>query len=53
MEHPNAVMYLEHDGKVMLVNSEGVGPQVPVMNRTGVTKYRFPTATEVEEMGIG
>jgi ADP-ribose pyrophosphatase YjhB (NUDIX family) len=45
-------MYLEHDGKVMLVDSEGVGPQVPVMNRTGVTKYRFPTTTEVEEMGI-
>jgi ADP-ribose pyrophosphatase YjhB (NUDIX family) len=22
------------------------------MNRTGVTKYRFPTTTEVEEMGI-
>ena len=52
MEHPSAVMYLEHDGKVMLVDSEGVGPQVPVMNRTGVTKYRFPTTTEVEEMGI-
>jgi ADP-ribose pyrophosphatase YjhB (NUDIX family) len=52
MEHPSAVMYLEHDGKVMLVDSEGVGPQVPVMNRTGVTKYRFPTTTEVEDMGI-
>lgn len=52
MEHPSAVMYLEHDGKVMLVDSEGVGPQVPVMNRTGVTKYRFPTTTEVEEIGI-
>ena len=52
MEHPSAVMYLEHDGKVMLVDSDGVGPQVPVMNRTGVTKYRFPTTTEVEEMGI-
>ena len=52
MEHPDSVMYLEHDGKVLLVNSEGVGPQVPVMNSTGVTKYRFPTSTEVEEMGI-
>lgn len=52
MEHPDSVMYLEHDGKVLLVNSEGVGPQVPVVNSTGVTKYRFPTSTEVEEMGI-
>jgi ADP-ribose pyrophosphatase YjhB (NUDIX family) len=45
-------MYLEHDGKVMLVNSEGDGPQVPVMNSTGETKYRFPTSTEVRAMGI-
>ncbi|MBT7244044.1 MAG: NUDIX hydrolase [Euryarchaeota archaeon] len=52
MEHPDAVMYLEHDGKVMLVNSEGDGPQVPVMNSTGETKYRFPTSTEVRAMGI-
>ena len=52
MEHPNAVMYLEHDGKVMLVNSEGDGPQVPVMNSTGATKYRFPTSSEVKDMGI-
>lgn len=52
MEHPDAVMYLEHDGKVMLVNSEGDGPQVPVMNSTGETKYRFPTSSEVKDMGI-
>ena len=52
MEHPDAVMYLEHDGKVMLVNSEGEGPQVPVMNSTGESKYRFPTSTEVKAMGI-
>ena len=52
MEHPNAVMYLEHDGKVMLVNSEGDGPQVPVINRTGETKYRFPTSSEVKDLGI-
>ncbi|NCF96587.1 MAG: NUDIX domain-containing protein [Euryarchaeota archaeon] len=52
MEHPDAVMYLEHDGKVMLVDSEGDGPQVPVMNSTGETKYRFPTSTEVRAMGI-
>ncbi|MDC0556198.1 NUDIX hydrolase [Candidatus Poseidoniaceae archaeon] len=52
MEHPDAVMYLEHDGKVMLVNSEGDGPQVPVINSTGDTKYRFPTSNEVRAMGI-
>ena len=52
MEHPDAVMYLEHDGKVMLVNSEGDGPQVPVINRTGETKYRFPTSSEVKDLGI-
>ena len=52
MEHPSTVMYLEHDGKVMLVNSEGDGPQVPVINRTGETKYRFPTSSEVKDLGI-
>ena len=52
MEHPDAVMYLEHDGKVMLVNSQGDGPQLPVMNSTGETKYRFPTSAEVKLMGI-
>ena len=52
MDHPNAVLYLEHDGKVLLVDSEGNGPQLPVMNSTGKTKYRFPTQSEVESMGI-
>ena len=47
MEHPSTVMYLEHDGKVMLVNTRGDGPQLPVMNSTGSTKFRFPTAEEV------
>ena len=35
------VLYLEHDGKVLLVDSEGNGPQTPVMNNTGSTKFRF------------
>ena len=52
MDHPNAVLYLEHDGKVLLVDRDGNGPQLPVMNSTGSTKYRFPTQSEVESMGI-
>ena len=52
MEHPHSVLYLEHDGKVLLVDVEGNGPQLPVMNSTGDTKYRFPTVSEVERMGI-
>ena len=52
MDHPTAVLYLEHDGKVLLVDSEGNGPQKPVMNSTGVTKFRFPTEDEVAAMGI-
>tara|TARA_B110000444_G_C18851066_1_gene605645 strand:- start:7716 stop:8420 length:705 start_codon:yes stop_codon:yes gene_type:complete len=52
MDHPKAVLYLEHDGKVLLVDNDGNGPQLPVMNSTGSTKYRFPTQAEVESMGI-
>ena len=52
MDHPSSVFYLEHDGKVLLVDSDGNGPQKPVMNNTGITKFRFPTKEETEEMGI-
>ena len=52
MQHPTSVLYLEHDGKVLLVDSEGNGPQKPVQNRSGSTKYRFPTIEEVEMMGF-
>ena len=52
MQHPTSVLYLEHDGKVLLVDSEGNGPQKPVLNRSGSTKYRFPTREEVEIMGL-
>ena len=52
MEHPPRVLYLEHDGKVLLVDSEGNGPQTPVMNNTGSTKFRFPTDGEVQRLGI-
>mgnify|MGYP001172333254 FL=1 len=52
MDHPLSVLYLEHDGKVLLVDSNGNGPQKPVMNNTGNTKFRFPTESEVTAMGI-
>lgn len=52
MEHPRRVLYLEHDGKVLLVDSEGNGPKKPTMNNTGSTKFRFPTEAEVQGFGI-
>ena len=52
MQHPASVLHLEHDGKVLLVDSEGNGPKKPVLNRSGLTKYRFPTGNEVEIMGL-
>ena len=52
MQHPASVLYLEHDGKVLLVDSEGNGPKKPVLNRSGSTKYRCPTGNEVEIMGL-
>lgn len=52
MEHPPRVLYLEHDGKVLLVDSEGNGPKKPVMNNVGSTKFRFPTKDEAHELGI-
>tara|TARA_B100001115_G_scaffold149357_1_gene118337 strand:- start:28 stop:732 length:705 start_codon:yes stop_codon:yes gene_type:complete len=52
MEHPTSVIYLEHDGKVLLVDSSGDGPQLPTMNNVGVTKYRFPTAEETKRLAI-
>lgn len=52
MEHPPRVLYLEHDGKVLLVDSEGNGPKKPIMNNTGSTKFRFPTEDEVHGLGI-
>ena len=52
MKHPDAVLYLEHDGKVLLVDSEGNGPQLPQMNRSTDTKFRFPTNDETTKMGI-
>ena len=52
MEQPPRVLYLEHDGKVLLVDSKGNGPMKPKMNNTGSTKFRFPTEAEVQGLGI-
>ena len=52
MEHPLSVLYLEHDGKVLLVDSDGIGPQSPEENSTRETILRFPTKGEVANMGI-
>ena len=33
MSHPDTVVYLEHDGKVLLVDSHGQGPKLPIKGR--------------------
>ena len=51
--HPSEVVYLEHDGKVLLVDEDGLGPAQPVKGRTTpAVQLRFPTRQEVELMGI-
>jgi len=51
--HPPEVVYLEHDGKVLLVNEEGTGPQQPVPGRLEIeARLRFPTKHEVAEMAL-
>jgi ADP-ribose pyrophosphatase YjhB (NUDIX family) len=51
--HPAIVVYLEHDGKVLLVNEQGLGPQIPVQGRTeNAETLRFPTRDELKEMDI-
>lgn len=51
--HPSEVVYLEHDGKVLLVNDEGQGPKRPVQGRLEDDEsIRFPTKQEIESMGI-
>ena len=53
MSHPDTVVYLEHDGKILLVNSEGLGPVKPVKGRIDNSlTSRLPTVLEVTEMGI-
>jgi len=45
-------LYLEHDGKVLLVDLEGNGPQKAVMGRVGDVSLRLPTESEVKAMEI-
>ena len=54
MTHPKTVVYLEHDGKVLLVDVEGNGPMKPVNGRILETEsiLRFPTVAEVDKMEI-
>ena len=52
-----AYLHLEHDGKILLVDTNGNGPQIPIKGRIksiGEKRwvFRFPTISEVELMGI-
>jgi ADP-ribose pyrophosphatase YjhB (NUDIX family) len=51
--HPSEVVYLEHDGKVLLVDDEGKGPAQPIKGRTSSSvQLRFPTRRELATMEI-
>lgn len=51
--HPNEVIHLEHDGKILLVDESGNGPMTPAMGRMdNEAGLRLPTADEVEALGI-
>ena len=53
MTHPQTVVHLEHDGKVLLVDEDGIGPQIPVRGRTNIeNELRFPTIQEIESFDI-
>ena len=53
MTHPETVVHLEHDGKILLVDESGSGPQIPVKGRTDISgTLRFPTIEEVENLDI-
>ena len=53
MKHPSTVVHLEHDGRVLLVNSNGQGPQLPVQGRLeNGEMMRLPTIEEVSAMEI-
>ena len=50
-------LHLEHDGKLLLVNSDGEGPKIPVKGRTLAAGreedlIRLPTIDEVVALGI-
>ncbi|RAH15357.1 MAG: hypothetical protein CMB56_003255 [Methanobacteriota archaeon] len=53
----NSYIYLEHDGKILLVDSQGVGPQIPIQGRTRSNSIdgwmlRLPSESEIKSMGI-
>jgi len=51
--HPLTVIYLEHDGKVLLVDGAGEGPLKPEPGRLENDRLlRFPTHDETASMGI-
>lgn len=51
--HPEVVVYVEHDGKVLLVDVNGNGPIQPDAGRLdGRGEYRFPTPSELVELDI-
>jgi len=51
--HPAEVVHLEHDGKVLLVDENGMGPQIPIQGRQEESaQFRLPTSEEIEQMGI-
>ncbi|MBT04177.1 MAG: hypothetical protein CMA92_00165 [Euryarchaeota archaeon] len=53
MTHPETVVHLEHDGKILLVDESGFGPQIPVKGRTDNSgMLRFPTIDEIENLDI-
>jgi len=53
MSHPDVVVYLEHDGKVLLVDQQGNGPLKPIKGRFANQEIlRFPTTEEVASRGI-
>ena len=53
MSHPDVVVYLEHDGKVLLVDQQGNGPLKPIKGRVANQEIlRFPTIEEVTSRGI-
>jgi len=53
MDHPQHVVHLEHDGKVLLVDDSGEGPHEAVKGRVIESPIlRFPTPVELSAMGI-
>lgn len=46
-------VHLEHDGKLLLVDEQGKGPQLPIKGRTTVEDtIRLPTVSEVSQLEI-